>query len=199
MKNTGYLNISQAASLLQVSKESLYKYARSGKIPAIKVGRHWRFDQQALATLAPTGLPTPDTADDSPRTPPVTPDKTMKKAETVLIIDDETLIRKLLSAWVEQAGYSVLLAATGGEAIKHLQTHPVAIMLLDLHLPDMTGDQVLNALPDDTQTRVVLITALPDSQVLDTALGHTIVCALTKPFSHSELMRVLSLAAQARP
>ena len=78
----------------------------------------------------------------------------------ILIVDDEPLQRDLLAGYLKKQGFNVVEAATGLEAIDRFLKHPVDLVLLDHHMPDLQGDQVLERIKTiNPLARVIMITA----------------------------------------
>src|SRR5262245_47309299 len=79
---------------------------------------------------------------------------------SVLIIDDEEIIREALEALLVVDGYSVSTAATAGQGLDRLADRPVDVVLLDLMLPDKNGLEVLDEIRrQDDDLPVIMITA----------------------------------------
>ena len=122
----------------------------------------------------------------------------------LLVVDDEPHIGLLLRPHLERLGYVVSLARTLGEARHALGggVQPLDAMLLDLHLPDGSGLDLLRELRAATATRafpVIVLTAEGEDRVLAEAerLGAGL---LTKPFSPSKLTaRIATLLGDAPP
>ncbi|HZH04311.1 MAG TPA: response regulator [Myxococcaceae bacterium] len=114
-------------------------------------------------------------------------------AKTVLIVDDDFDIRNVLSDVLEEAGYKVIAAADGGEALRHLRTRPLpGLILLDLLMPGMDGatfraeqckDPALSKIP------VVLLTA--DGKVQEKHRSMGVVAALKKPMHIDDLVNTV--------
>ena len=84
-----------------------------------------------------------------------------------MIVDDSATNRKLLSHRLEKAGYSVVVYATGQKALDYLQTQKVDLILLDIMLPDMDGERILQALQSDDALKhvpVIMISALDEKE-----------------------------------
>ncbi len=80
----------------------------------------------------------------------------------VLIVDDDASIRTMLAFVFDDAGYRVVEAADGTEALDVLRTEPPALMVLDLMMPGVDGVEVLRARQDEalaSQTRILVLTA----------------------------------------
>jgi two-component system KDP operon response regulator KdpE len=118
-----------------------------------------------------------------------TPDKA-----SILVIDDEIQIRRLLSNTLLEAGYSVLETATGTLGLKEAAyRHPDAI-ILDLGLPDLSGIEVLKQLREWSKIPVLILSVHGEEDRKVEALDAGAEDYLTKPFGESELlarMRVL--------
>lgn len=118
------------------------------------------------------------------------------------MVDDEPHIGLLLRPHLERLGYAVSLARTLADARAVLDDHaaPLDAMLLDLHLPDGSGLELLRELRARTATRafpVIVLTAEGEERVLQEAeeLGAGL---LTKPFSPSKLTaRIATLLGDA--
>jgi len=110
----------------------------------------------------------------------------------VLVVDDEPHIGRIIRTRLEQAGFTVLLAEHGAEALAHLESTPsVALVVLDLMLPGMTGTEILRILRGDARWRhlpcIVLTAAGQDAQLREVeSLGVSEI--MTKPFSPRRLL-----------
>lgn len=119
--------------------------------------------------------------------------------QTILVVDDEPLIRWALREGLENAGYAVIEAGSARETLASLDraTHPVAVALLDVRLPDSDDlgllRRIRRAVPD---CRVIVMTAHGTPELLAEALTAGAFDAITKPF---DIPRVVNLvrAAQA--
>ena len=83
----------------------------------------------------------------------------------VLIVDDDELIRETLRELVEMAGCTALVAANGKEALKVMAEHRPCLVILDLLMPVMTGNELLDVMrqePALAQVPVVISTSAPD-------------------------------------
>lgn len=111
---------------------------------------------------------------------------------SVLVVDDEPHIGRIIRTRLEQAGFTVHLAEHGAEALATLESTPaVALVVLDLMLPGMSGTDILRILRDDIRWRplpcIVLTAAGQDAQLREVeSLGVSEI--MTKPFSPRRLL-----------
>ena len=118
-------------------------------------------------------------------------------AVSVLIVDDEPLIRWSLAETLTDQGYGVLEAADGQAAVEALKDtpRPVDVVLLDYRLPDSNNLQLLMTIRAmSPRSRVVLMTAYGTPEVAAEALRLGAVCVITKPI---EMQEVATLVARA--
>jgi CheY-like chemotaxis protein len=113
---------------------------------------------------------------------------------TVLVIDDELHIRKLICRMLDCAGFEVLEANSGQRAFQIIEQTPPDIITCDISMPEMDGFAVIKALRENPATHhipVVVITAVgqQDKAQRATALGANDF--ITKPFSHVSLIETL--------
>lgn len=105
-----------------------------------------------------------------------------------LIIDDEPQIRNLLQITLESNGYKVQHAATAKEGLVLSANHPPDLILLDLGLPDESGQSVLKKLRDWYTKPVMIISVQNDEQEIVNALDHGANDYVVKPFRTGELL-----------
>jgi two-component system, OmpR family, KDP operon response regulator KdpE len=106
----------------------------------------------------------------------------------ILIIDDEPQIRKLLQINLESNDYKVIHAATGNEGISLCASHTPDLVLLDIGLPDKSGQEVLKELREWYQNPIIMLSVLDGEKEIINALDHGATDYLTKPFRAGELL-----------
>ena len=109
-------------------------------------------------------------------------------APLVLLVEDELPIRKFLGASLASAGYRLDEATTGHEALKLAAETPPDLVILDLGLPDMDGQELLRKLREWLAAPIIVLSARDQEQQKIAALDHGADDYLTKPFSTGELM-----------
>jgi two-component system KDP operon response regulator KdpE len=119
---------------------------------------------------------------------------------TVLVIDDEVQIRRLLKISLEAAGYKVFEAANGQEGLAEAAQRRPDAVVLDLGLPDMDGVTVLKRLREWSEAPVVVLSVRDREDDKIAALDNGADDYLTKPFGTGELLARLRVAHRhARP
>ncbi|MDD4972694.1 MAG: response regulator, partial [Bacteriovorax sp.] len=91
----------------------------------------------------------------------------MKK---ILIIDDESSIRKLLRVSLEANGYQIVEAQTGQEGLQKILEERPEVILLDLGLPDKSGLTILKEIRQWSQTPIIILTVVDNDQIKVEAL-----------------------------
>ena len=109
-------------------------------------------------------------------------------AVKVLIIDDETQIRKFLDIALRAQGYKTLLAETGQQGLETLALHGADLVVLDLGLPDLDGLEVLRQLREWSHVPVIILSVRADETEKVALLDAGANDYVTKPFSVQELM-----------
>jgi DNA-binding response OmpR family regulator len=118
---------------------------------------------------------------------------------TILLVDDEDSVRKVLAFPLERDGYTVVQAADGQEALDKFATRPVDLVVLDIMLPRLDGLEVCKRLRATSQVPIIMLTARDDE--LDKVIGLELGADdyITKPFSIREFRsRVRALLRRAR-
>jgi two-component system KDP operon response regulator KdpE len=112
----------------------------------------------------------------------------------VLLVEDELPIRRFVGAALTSAEYQLDEAATGDQALKHAAQAPPDIVILDLGLPDMDGQDVIRRLREWFVGPIVVLSARDQEQQKITALDNGADDYLTKPFSTAELLARIRVA-----
>lgn len=112
----------------------------------------------------------------------------MNNGFTILVIDDEIQIRKLLEISLEANDYKVIFATDGKEGIKMAANFQPDLILLDLGLPDEDGQEILIKLREWFQNPIIILTVKSAEEEIVKALDHGANDYLTKPFRTQELL-----------
>jgi two-component system KDP operon response regulator KdpE len=117
---------------------------------------------------------------------------------TILVVEDEPNVRKLVAVNLAQRGYRVLEAGNGQQAREQLNNQKLALLILDIKLPDLSGWDVLDelgsiqSLPTDLPVLVMTATPVNRNTVLDQY--PSIVEILVKPFDIDKLITAVQRA-----
>lgn len=107
---------------------------------------------------------------------------------SILIVDDEAQIRKLLTITLHSNGYKVDEATTGKEALAMVANHPPNLILLDLGLPDQSGHEVLKHLREWFSNPIIIVSVQNSEEDIIKALDSGANDYLIKPFRTGELL-----------
>ena len=127
----------------------------------------------------------------------------MPDSSTILLVDDEDAVQKLLAYPLERDGFRVLQARDGQEALERFEREHVDLVVLDVMLPKLDGLEVCKRLRASSAVPIIMLTARDDE--LDKVLGLELGADdyITKPFSirefRSRVRALLRRAASPRP
>lgn len=107
---------------------------------------------------------------------------------TILIIDDEAQIRKLLEITLESNDYKVMQAENGKEGILIAANHPPDLILLDIGLPNENGQEILKKLREWYSKPIIMLSVQSDEENIISALDNGANDYLVKPFRTGELL-----------
>lgn len=105
----------------------------------------------------------------------------------ILVVDDEPKIIEVVSSFLKSRGYGVFCAENGKEALVVLDRENIALVILDLMIPGMTGEEVCQAIRKKSRVPVIMLTAKADESSLLTGLSLGADDYIAKPFSLKEL------------
>jgi excisionase family DNA binding protein len=196
-----FLTTEEVLEYLQVNLRTVYRLIKAGKIPAVRVGRQWRFrksdidlwlEGQQTGTATRGGGTGSDGA--SPATSPQ-PDGGLSRRPRVLVVDDEASIRDLLTKTLALAEYDVDASPDGRAAIGRLRAHVYDLLITDLKMPGMDGLTLIReARRLAPSLPVVIITAYSTEASAIEAINLGVQGYLTKPF---RITKILGTAAKA--
>lgn len=112
----------------------------------------------------------------------------MNNKVSILIIDDEAPIRKLLEITLQSNNFQVIEAANAKEGIIMAANHPPALIILDIGLPDENGHEVLKKLREWFTNPIIILSVIKDEEDIIKALDNGANDYLAKPFRTGELL-----------
>ena len=193
MMDETFLTTEEVLEYLQVNLRTVYRLIKAGKIPAVRVGRQWRFRKRDIdAWLDSQRLRGGARAAAAPA--PARPASGAARPR-VLVVDDEASIRDLLAKTLALAEYDVDVAADGRSALERMRMYPYDLLIADLKMPGMDGLTVIReAKRYKADLPVIIITGFSTESSAIEAVNLGVAGYLTKPF---RVPQVLAAAAKA--
>lgn len=185
MTDDHFLTTEEVLDYLQVNLRTVYRLIKAGKIPAVRVGRQWRFRKRDIDAWLDSSRQTgrgegKDRPGDRPR---------------ILVVDDEQAVRDLLAKTLTMADYDVDSAPDGASAIDRLRAVEYDLLITDLKMPGMDGLSVIReARRSAPDLPVIIITGYSTEASAIEAINLGVAGYLTKPF---RLPRILAATARA--
>ncbi len=119
--------------------------------------------------------------------------------KSVLVIDDDPLIRKTLSSFLSKKGYEAVVAEDGEEGIQKYEEHSPDLVILDIRLPDVDGLEVLGRIREkNPNASIIIMTAYDDMKTTIEAIKSGAFEYLVKPLDYVELDLTIEKAFQIR-
>ena len=191
-----FLTTEEVLEYLQVNLRTVYRLIKAGKIPAVRVGRQWRFRKRDIDAWLDSQRPRGTRAAPS-AAPAATPPHPAAGAgrPRVLVVDDEASIRDLLSKTLALAEYDVDVAPDGRSALERMRLYPYDLLIADLKMPGMDGLTVIReAKRLKADLPIIIITGFSTESSAIEAVNLGVAGYLTKPF---RVPQVLAAAAKA--
>jgi excisionase family DNA binding protein len=184
-----FLTTEEVLAYLQVNLRTVYRLIKARKIPAVRVGRQWRFrkrDIDAWLTSQRT---------EAARSAPSAPAGDRGEGRRVLIVDDEESIRELLSKTLAIERYEVDTAVDAAGALDRMRNAAYDLLIADLKMPGMDGLTLIRkAKTLNADLRIIIITGYSSESSAIEAVNLGVNGYLTKPFPIPD---VLAAAAKA--
>lgn len=109
-------------------------------------------------------------------------------AENILVVDDEFKIRKVIRAYLEKEGYTVITAENGQEALNYFKNETINLIVLDLMLPEISGEEVCRRIRQNSDIPIIMLTAKGQENERIEGLNIGADDYVVKPFSPRELV-----------
>ena len=190
MMDEGFLTTEEVLEYLQVNLRTVYRLIKAGKIPAVRVGRQWRFRKRDIDAWLETQRPRAARSAGSARTAAA-----VMGRPRVLVVDDEAGIRELMAKTLALAEYELDLAPDGRLALDRMRLIPYDLLITDLRMPGVDGLTVIReARRLKADIPVIIVTGYSTEASAIEAINLGVQGYLTKPF---RVPRVLAAAAKA--
>ena len=185
-----FLTTEEVLEYLQVNLRTVYRLIKAGKIPAVRVGRQWRFRKRDIDSWLDSQRPRADHPGGGGAVAPV-----RNSRQRVLVVDDEASIRDLLSKTLALAEYDVDTAPDGTAALDRMRAFGYDLLIADLKMPGMDGLTLIRQAKRIKQDLpVIIITGFSTESSAIEAVNLGVAGYLTKPF---RVPQVLAAAAKA--
>jgi excisionase family DNA binding protein len=189
MVDESFLTTEDVLEYLQVNLRTVYRLIKAGRIPAVRVGRQWRFRRRDLDAWLESQQPRPAAA------PAICPAPPPDRRPRILVADDEPGVRDVLQKTLTLAEYDVDLAADGGAAMDRLRGGAYDLLITDLRMPGADGLSVIReARRLNADISVIIITGHSTESAAIEAANLGVSGYLVKPF---RVPKVLAVAARA--
>jgi excisionase family DNA binding protein len=176
MKDDNYLTTDELLDYLHINLRTIYRLIKAGKIPAVRVGRQWRFRKRDIDAW-------------------LKGDQRTAERPRILIVDDEQAVRDLVATYLSTADYDVETVEDGPSALERLQANDYDLLITDLKMPGMDGLSVIRETRrHNADIPIIIITAYSTEASAIEAINLGVSGYLTKPF---RMERVLAMAARA--
>lgn len=192
-----FLTTEEVLEYLQVNLRTVYRLIKAGKIPAVRVGRQWRFRKSDIDAWLDTQHSRPATrpAASVSDTPAMPERSTINSRPRILVVDDEASIRDLLAKTLALAEYDVDVAPDGRTALERMRVQSYDLLIADLKMPGIDGLSVIReAKRYKADLPVIIITGYSTESAAIEAVNLGVSGYLTKPF---RVPQVLAAAAKA--
>src|SRR5437016_11205241 len=196
MMDETFLTTEEVLEYLQVNLRTVYRLIKAGKIPAVRVGRQWRFRKRDIDAWLDSQRPRGTRAAASPGASATLPRSAGSATRArVLVVDDEASIRDLLAKTLALAEYDVDVAPDGRSALERMRLYPYDLLIADLKMPGMDGLSVIReAKRYKADLPVIIITGFSTESSAIEGVNLGLAGYLTKPF---RVPQVLAAAAKA--
>lgn len=193
-----FLTTEEVLEYLQVNLRTVYRLIKAGKIPAVRVGRQWRFRKSDIDAWLDSqhSRPPARAAAATVAEAPSAAERPERPAHPkILVVDDEPGIRDLLAKTLALAEYQVDVAPDGRAALERMRHESYDLLIVDLKLPGIDGLSVIReAKRYKTNLPVIIITGYSSESAAIEAVNLGVSGYLTKPF---RVPQVLTAAAKA--
>jgi excisionase family DNA binding protein len=185
-----FLTTEEVLDYLHVNLRTVYRLIKAGKIPAVRVGRQWRFNRADLDAWLDGQRSRKSRSTPVPASAP-----TSLERPRVLVVDDEASIRELLSKTLALAEYDVDTAADASTALGRVRASEYDLLIADLKMPGMDGLTLIRQVKRiRAELPVIIITGFSTESSAIEAVNLGVAGYLRKPFRVPE---VLAAAAKA--
>ena len=170
---TELMTLKEVADYLRVTKKTIHRMLERCVIPAMKVGRQWRFDQGLIEVWLRQN--------------------SIKRSANILVIDDDETICSLFKDTLEGTGYTVTTVSESSKGLELVKDRDYDLVFLDLKIPEMDGAELFKQMRVvKPKLPVTIITGYPDSELMTRALTYGPFGVMSKPFRESDILTAVN-------
>lgn len=152
----------ELASYLKLNPTTVIRKAAKGEIPAIRIGRQFRFNRDQIERWLLR--------------------QTIGRPAQILVVDDDPAIGKLFQNGLGEEGYDVTTTVSSLDALKLVNENKFDLLFIDLVMPEINGCELFRRVREiDKSVPVAIITAYPDSQLMEEAMKEGPFIVMKKP------------------
>ncbi|PKM53948.1 MAG: DNA-binding response regulator [Firmicutes bacterium HGW-Firmicutes-5] len=108
--------------------------------------------------------------------------------KNILVVEDEPKILEFISSYIRNSGYNPIIAENGQKALHLFNSESIDLILLDLMLPDLSGEEICKTIREKSNVPIIMITAKTDEESIIVGLNMGADDYITKPFSPRQLV-----------
>ena len=162
----------ELARYLKLNHTTVIRKANKGEIPAIKIGKQFRFDKNQIDKWLLQ--------------------QTVGRQAHILVVDDEPVICQLFRDSLEKNGCHITTTVSSLEALEIVSRQHFDLIFLDLAMPELDGSELFRRIRNiDKQVPIAIITGYPDSELLKKAKEHGPFMIMIKPFTDNEILQAV--------
>ena len=167
------MTVEEVARYLRVTKKTIYRLLKQGRITATRVGHQWRFNKKSIDEWLHQN--------------------SVGTKAAILVVDDEEVVRSLLKETLEELGHTVMVAGTSSEGLELVKQQDFDLVFLDLKMPGIDGAELFSQIKTiKPKLPVTIITGYPDSEMMVRALAQGPFGVMNKPFNESDIVAAVN-------
>ncbi len=169
---TELMTLKEVANYLRVTQQTIHRLLERRVIPAMKVGRQWRFDKASIdVRLHQNSVGT---------------------EAKILVVDDDETICALFKDTLEGVGHTVTTASESSKGLELVKGQDYDLVFLDLKMPEMDGAELFRQIKvAKPKLPVTIITGYPDSDLMTAVLKYGPFGVMNKPFRGSDILAAI--------
>ena len=172
------LTCQEVAKYLKLNPATVLRKAKKGELPAIKIGRQFRFDKDHIDRWLRHRM--------------------VGASAHILVVDDEPIIGRLFRDSLAKDGYQVTATLNSPEALELVAREHFDLIFLDLVMPQIDGSELFRRIREiDEHVPIAIITGYPDNDLMEKAMEQGPFLVMKKPFDSNDIVKAVRSFAQS--